>query len=232
MDTLSNTLFFTIDDWYMVAPIGYLMGSIPFGYLLTKIFLKSDIREVGSGNIGATNVLRTGKTGLAFFTLLFDALKGAVAIYILLAFNFPEPVLDSEHLEFGALYSKALFIGFFVMVGHCFPIWLNFNGGKGVATTFGVLFAAVPWAGFLAAVTWGIVAGFTRYSSLAALSAVALTPLFTFIYYGAAPAIITILIAVLVIWRHKENIQRLSAGTESKIGAKKKETDEPAADTE
>lgn len=205
-----------------MALMSYLVGSIPFGLILTKFFLKRDIREIGSGNIGATNVLRSGNKTLAIATLILDALKGvcAISLFYFSITHAPNPAMN------------ALLCGLFAILGHCFPVWLKFKGGKGVATTFGVLFAAVPWAGFLAAVTWGIVAGFSRYSSLAALSAVALTPIFTFIYYGAAPAIITIMIAVLVIWRHKENIQRLTAGTESKIGAKKKEQNEPAADSE
>lgn len=199
----------------------YLLGSIPFGLLLSKLFLKKDIREIGSGNIGATNVLRSGSKTLAIITLLLDFSKG----FWLVSFQFLT-------YSGSGLSSFLLMIGSFAILGHCFPIWLKFKGGKGVATTFGVLFAAVPWVGFLAAVTWGIVAGFTRYSSLAALSAVALTPLFTFIYYGAAPAIIPVLIGLLVFWRHKENIQRLMAGTESKIGSKKKDQNEPTADTE
>lgn len=224
--------------------IAYLIGSIPFGLILTKSFTKTDIRSIGSGNIGATNVLRSGRKDLAFLTLLLDFFKGYSALFILyfllLASHFGHLAKDifelNPFLSGTSILSLPnvllLFLPLFPILGHCFPVWLKFKGGKGVATTFGVLLAAVPWAGFLAAVTWGIVAGFTRYSSLAALSAVALTPLFTFIYYGAAPAIITILIALLVIWRHKENIQRLSTGTESKIGSKKKDKNEPAADTE
>lgn len=203
---------------------GYLIGSIPFGLILTKLFLKQDVREIGSGNIGATNVLRTGNKSLAAITLLLDLLKGFLAVYF---------YLGAGEYFFGENFDPfPISAGLFAIIGHCFPVWLKFKGGKGVATTFGVLLAAVPWAGFLAAVTWGIVAGFTRYSSLAALSAVALTPFFSFIYYGIGPAIFTLLIALLVIWRHKENIQRLSAGTESKIGDKKKDKNEPAADTE
>jgi len=211
---------FLVSLWPYILS-AYLMGSIPFGLLLSKLFGKGDIREIGSGNIGATNVLRTGSKGLALATLLLDFAKSIVPIIVFYQIN----KIDTPH-------DIAVLIGLFAILGHCFPIWLKFKGGKGVATTFGVLFAAVPWAGFLAAVTWGIVAGFSRYSSLAALSAVALTPLFTFIYYGPAPAIITVLIGLLVFWRHKENIQRLMAGTESKIGSKKKDQNEPTADTE
>ena len=203
---------------------GYLIGSIPFGLILTKLFLKKDVREIGSGNIGATNVLRTGNKTLAAITLLLDLLKGVLAVYV---------YLGTGEYFFGENFDPfPISAGLFAILGHCFPIWLKFKGGKGVATTFGVLFVAVPWAGFLAAVTWGIVAGFARYSSLAALSAIAMTPLFSFIYYGIGPTIFTAMIALLVFWRHKENIQRLMAGTESKIGSKKKDQNEPTADTE
>jgi glycerol-3-phosphate acyltransferase PlsY len=194
----------------------YLCGSIPFGLLISKIFKLGDIRKIGSGNIGATNVLRAGSKKLALTTLILDLLKGAIPTYFL-SYDF-----DANYggKGCGPDYATTL-IGLFAVLGHCFPVWLKFKGGKGVATTFGVLFAAVPWAGFIAAVTWGIVAGFSRYSSLSALSAVAIAPLVTFIYYGAAPAGITVLIAALVFWRHKDNIKRLTAGTEPKIGAKK-----------
>lgn len=185
----------------------YLIGSIPFGLLLTSLFGKGDIRKIGSGNIGATNVLRTGSKPLAVATLLLDFLKSVVPVVT-------TSLLIRTDTDLHDLY---LIIGFFAILGHCFPVWLKFKGGKGVATTFGVLFAAVPWAGFIAAVTWGIVAGFTRYSSLAALCAVSIAPVVTLIYYGPMPAGVTVLFAVLVIWRHKDNIKRLMDGTESKI---------------
>lgn len=207
----------------LIFLFGYLIGSIPFGLILTKIFTKQDIRNIGSGNIGATNVLRTGNKFLALATLLLDASKGALAIMLVF------PTLTNNYFGHDFFVFCALIIGSGAIVGHCFPVWLKFKGGKGVATTFGVLLAAVPWAGFIAAVTWGIVAGFSRYSSLSALCAVAITPLVTFIYYGAMPASMTVLIAALVIWRHKDNIKRLMAGTEPKIGAKK-DTDEPTAE--
>ncbi len=180
--------------------IAYLIGSIPFGLLLTKIFVKKDLREIGSGNIGATNVLRTGHKGLALATLLLDAAKGVAAILLL---------------------GGNLYVGLAAIIGHCFPVWLKFKGGKGVATTFGVLVIALPWVAFVAASTWGMMLGFFRISSLAALSAAAIVPLAALLLYGAVPALITLLIAALVIWRHKENIQRLLAGTEPKIGDKK-----------
>jgi len=224
----------------------YLLGSIPFGLVLTKTFSKTDLTKIGSGNIGATNVLRTGSKKLAIATLILDFLKGFASVATLSLFMLYFTKTDNSHLgeaflnvtfsEFTDKYAHLyLCVGFFAIIGHCFPVWLKFKGGKGVATTFGVLFAAVPWAGFIAAVTWGIVAGFSRYSSLSALSAVAITPLVTFIYYGPMPAVITVLIAALVFWRHKDNIKRLMAGTESKIGTKKdsmKAQDAPEPKTE
>ena len=202
----------------------YLIGSVPFGLLLAKLFTKTDITKIGSGNIGATNVLRTGHKFAAALTLFCDILKGALCVLI--------GQIAQLALTNGGSSGLLLFIGLIGILGHCFPVWLKFKGGKGVATTFGVLFAAVPWAGFIAAVTWGIVAGFSRISSLAALSAMAIVPLVTLIYYGAIPAVMTVLIAALVFWRHKDNIKRLMAGTESKIGggkSEKKDKDEPAA---
>ncbi|MCB1721700.1 MAG: glycerol-3-phosphate 1-O-acyltransferase PlsY [Alphaproteobacteria bacterium] len=191
--------------------LGYFIGSIPFGLLLTRLSGLGDIRNIGSGNIGATNVLRTGNKFLALLTLLLDAGKGAALIAAIYFYQ--------GTASFATL--PVMLSGCGAILGHCFPVWLKFKGGKGVATTFGVLFAAVPWTGFIAAVTWGIVAGFSRYSSLSALSAVAIAPLVTFIYYGPMPAGITVLIAALVIWRHKDNIKRLMAGTEPKIGDNK-----------
>lgn len=186
--------------------LAYLIGSIPFGLILTKIFMQKDIRSIGSGNIGATNVLRTGNKLLAFFTLLLDAIKGVVAILLL-----------SIMLPFGA---APIAIGLFAILGHCFPVWLKFKGGKGVASALGVFLVAVPFSGLVACAVWGIVAGFFRISSLAALAAMAIVPLATFLIYGASPAVVTIVIALLIFWRHKDNIQRLVKGEEPKIGGR------------
>lgn len=184
----------------------YIIGSIPFGFMLTKLFSKQDIREIGSGNIGATNVLRTGNKLLALLTLLFDASKGALAIFFL-------PLV----LPYGA---TPIAIGLLAIIGHCFPIWLKFKGGKGVATTLGVLLAAVPFAGLAACGVWLAAAFAFKISSLAALIAIGSAPIVVFFIYGGAPAVVCALIAALVFWRHKENIQRLLKGTEPKIGAK------------
>lgn len=190
--------------------IAYLIGSIPFGFILSMLFGHGDIRQIGSGNIGATNVLRTGNKALAALTLILDGGKGAVAVVILsLLFQAP-----------------AMLVGLFAILGHCFPVWLKFKGGKGVASTIGVLLAAAPWTGILVCVTWGIVAGFFYYSSLAALSALALSPVFTVIFYGPVPALVNVLISALVFWRHRENIQRLMKGTEPKIFQKQESENE------
>ncbi|MCB1562617.1 MAG: glycerol-3-phosphate 1-O-acyltransferase PlsY [Alphaproteobacteria bacterium] len=199
--------------------VGYLVGSVPFGLILARLFGYGDIRKIGSGNIGATNVLRTGNKALAAATLILDAGKGAIPIFLLAFFviqDTPDPAVSEDFYNV-----MALSFGFGAILGHCFPVWLKFKGGKGVATTLGVLLVATPWAGFVAVCTWGIVAGFFRISSLAALCAVAIAPLAAFLIYGPMPGIITILIALLVFWRHKGNIDRLLKGEEPKIGAGK-----------
>jgi glycerol-3-phosphate acyltransferase PlsY len=186
---------------------GYLLGSIPFGLVVTRLGGAGDIRQVGSGNIGATNVLRTGRKDLALLTLLGDGGKGIVAV--LLARHF-----------FGE--TAAALAGGAAFLGHLFPVWLGFKGGKGVATFFGVMLTAAWPVGVMAAITWLAVAALMRLSSLAALTAVALAPLFAFATDQAPPMVVlAAFIAVLVFVRHKDNIARLRTGTEPKIGAKK-----------
>ncbi|WP_296173169.1 glycerol-3-phosphate 1-O-acyltransferase PlsY [uncultured Brevundimonas sp.] len=197
----------------LVAIGGYLLGSIPFGVVLTRAAGAGDVRNIGSGNIGATNVLRTGRKDLAIATLILDAGKGAIALLI------------ARHLfgeTAGAIAGGAAFMG------HLFPVWLGFKGGKGVATFFGLILAACWPLGLLAAATWLIVAFALRYSSLAALVAAALTPLYALLPLPMlglpAPAsilILAIFTAVLIYIRHHENIARLLKGAEPKIGAKK-----------
>ena len=225
---LSIILFFCI--------AAYLLGSIPFGLIVTKLFLKKDIREIGSGNIGATNVLRTGSKFSAVFTLSCDFLKGVTAIvlgaFLLKEYNIIacKKLFDAGIGCFSFVVANApletdkfLYLGLLAIIGHCFPIWLKFKGGKGVATTLGVLLAAVPFAGLAACGIWLASAFAFKISSLAALIAIGITPIIAFFIYGAAPAGICALIALLVFWRHKENIQRLLKGEEPKIGAKKDE---------
>lgn len=186
---------------------GYLLGSIPFGLVVTRLGGAGDIRQVGSGNIGATNVLRTGRKDLALLTLIGDGGKGIVAV--LLARHF-----------FGE--TAAAIAGGAAFLGHLFPVWLGFKGGKGVATFFGVMLTAAWPVGVMAAITWLAVAALMRLSSLAALTAVALAPFFALATDQATPMVVlAAFMAVLVFIRHKDNIARLRQGTEPKIGAKK-----------
>lgn len=197
----------------LVAIGGYLLGSIPFGVILTRAAGAGDVRNIGSGNIGATNVLRTGRKDLAIATLILDAGKGAVALLI------------ARHLfgeAAGAIAGGAAFMG------HLFPVWLGFKGGKGVATFFGLILAACWPLGLMAAATWLIVAFALRYSSLAALVAAAATPFYALLPLAMlglpAPTpilILAIFTAVLIYIRHHENIARLLKGAEPRIGAKK-----------
>jgi glycerol-3-phosphate acyltransferase PlsY len=182
--------------------LGYLLGSIPFGLLLTRAAGLGDIRNVGSGNIGATNVLRTGRKGLAAATLILDALKGAAAV--LLA------------AELGHLPAVAAAAG--AVLGHMFPVWLSFKGGKGVATTLGVMWGLSWLVGAVACVAWLLVALLFRYSSLAALIAVAIAAIAAWFVTDARSAILLTLLVPLVWARHHANIARLLNGTEPKIG--------------
>ncbi len=184
--------------------LGYLVGSIPFGLLITRAAGLGDVRSIGSGNIGATNVLRTGRKELAALTLLLDALKGAVVVWIAAQWG--------EHAAIAA--------GFGAFIGHLFPVWLSFKGGKGVATYLGVLLG-LAWQGFVAfAVVWLAVAFLTRYSSLAGLIAAITTPIFLFLFGAESVAIPLAVMSALIVWKHRANIERLLAGTEGKIGAK------------
>ena len=183
------------------AAIGYLLGSVPFGLVLTRLAGLGDIRQIGSGSIGATNVLRTGSKALAALTLAFDALKGSAAALI------------------GGAWSEeaALAGGAAVVIGHMFPVWLGFRGGKGVATALGVLLVIAWKVTVLAALLWLATAAVFRYSSLAALVAAAACIVLAALLVDPERAWLIALIAVLVILRHHENIRRLLAGTESRI---------------
>jgi glycerol-3-phosphate acyltransferase PlsY len=188
----------------LLTILAYLLGSIPFGLLLTRAAGLGDIRAIGSGNIGATNVLRTGNKKLAAATLVLDGFKGALAVLIARHFGPPAP----------------LCAGLAVLLGHLFPVWLGFKGGKGVATGLGVLLAEVFPVGAIACATWLVVAFLLRMSSAAALSAFAIAPLAALAFGHGHLAILALLIAALVFWKHGANIARLRAGTEPRIGAK------------
>jgi glycerol-3-phosphate acyltransferase PlsY len=184
--------------------LGYLFGSIPFGLLLTRAAGLGDIRAIGSGNIGATNVLRTGRRGLAAATLLLDAAKGAAAVLLARALAGPD---------------AALWAGLGAVLGHTFPVWLSFRGGKGVATGYGVLIAAAWPVGLLAGAVWLVMAKLSRLSSASALTSFALAPVLALLLADRASALMALAIAVLIFIRHHANIRRLLAGTEPRIGA-------------
>lgn len=189
----------------LVALLAYLLGSIPFGVLITRIMGLGDLRQIGSGNIGATNVLRTGNKGAAAATLILDAAKGAVAVLLARAFV----AEDAAQL--------AAFTSF---LGHLFPVWLGFKGGKGVATFIGTLLALAWPVGLAVCATWAATAAITRISSLAALVAAASSTLWMFGFGHGRLLVLGIILTLLVYWKHAANIARLNAGTEPKIGQK------------
>src|SRR5512144_659411 len=186
--------------------VGYLLGSIPFGLVLTKLAGTEDLRSIGSGNIGATNVLRTGRKGLAAATLLGDALKGTLAVIIAGYFGGPD---------------AAMLAALGAFLGHLFPVWLKFRGGKGVAVYIGVLIGLFWPAAVVFCVIWLTTAVVTRYSSLAALVASVITPIFLWWFGHLALASLFAVLTLLLFYMHRENIKRLQAGTEGQIGAKK-----------
>jgi glycerol-3-phosphate acyltransferase PlsY len=185
--------------------VGYFMGSIPFGLILTRLAGLGDVRDIGSGNIGATNVLRTGNKGLAAATLLLDAGKAAAAVLIVRYFvPFPEMV--------------SFLAGMAAFIGHLFPVWLRFKGGKGVAAYIGVMLATNWIVGLLFCFVWLFLAWTRKFSSLAAMTAAATAPIFAFIWSGVELAAIAALMSVLLIYKHQPNIRRLIEGTEPRIG--------------
>ena len=182
--------------------LGYLLGSVPFGLILTRLAGLGDVRQIGSGNIGATNVLRTGNKGLAAATLVLDALKGTLAVLIGWRFG--------EHAALAAALAATL--------GHCFPVWLRFKGGKGVATFLGVLLGLHWPTVVIAAAVWLATALATRYSSLSAFIASLAAPIALFVYGEPQMAGTTLLLTALIWVRHRDNLKRLLAGDEAKIG--------------
>lgn len=209
-----DTAFWTFPlPYYLAAAVlGYMLGSIPFGLVITKLSGLGDIRNIGSGNIGATNVLRTGRKDLAAATLLLDGGKGTVAALL------------------GAYYGPdiMLVMAFAAFIGHLFPVWLRFNGGKGVATYLGVMLGVAWPIGIFACLTWLAMAAIFRYSSLSALVAAALSPVAAWIFISPEVGVLGIAMAVLVFIRHHQNIARLLKGDEPKIGKKKDAGGAPA----
>ena len=212
----------TFDD-VLAVPVcllGYLLGSIPFGLLLTRAAGLGDIRAIGSGNIGATNVLRAGSKGLGAATFLLDVLKGASAVWmgalLSTALAIPAPQRDIEGLA--ALCA---------VLGHMFPVWLGFWGGKGVATGFGVFLVAAPIAALAAIAVFAVVLALSRYVSLASILGAASFPAFAWFLEPNSRSVfffcVMVGVAALVIFKHRQNIRRLAAGTEPRLGARKPE---------
>jgi glycerol-3-phosphate acyltransferase PlsY len=208
----------------IAALTGYLLGSIPFGLVVTRLAGLGDIRTIGSGNIGATNVLRTGRRDLALATLLLDAGKAGFAYWIIVWAMSLYGETAGLNIYPGTLHTMGLIAGASAFVGHCYPVWLKFKGGKGVATYIGLLLASMFPVGAGFGVTWLLTALVFRMSSLAALVATAITP---FLAWWLNPDgdgwIITGALAVLIYWRHRANIARILNGAEPKIGQKAKE---------
>jgi len=203
--------------------VGYLVGSIPFGLIFTRIAGYGDVRKIGSGNIGATNVLRTGNKGLAAATLLFDALKGTAAVVLgpLAASLFLDTDASRSGIETALALAPAAYVaGVAAFLGHVFPIWLGFRGGKGVAVYIGVLIGLVWPAALVFCGIWLGVAAATRYSSLSALASSFVTPFAAFYFQNATAGAVAAIMSITLIVKHRANIQRLIAGAEPKIGAK------------
>lgn len=203
---------------FLIAAVAYLLGSIPTGYLLVRLFRHEDIRAVGSGNIGATNVLRSVGKGLGGATFLLDMLKGCAAVWV-------GGLLGTLLLPSAPLRSMQALAALFAVFGHMFPIWLKFRGGKGVATGFGVFLVAAPWAALAAISVFGLVLFFSRYVSLASILGAAGFPVFAyFLATGPRPPVfiaVQCAVALLIIIKHHQNIRRLLSGTESRFGAPK-----------
>lgn len=216
-----------MEPYLIAAGTAYFLGSIPFGYILVRLFLKQDIRTTGSGNIGATNVARSGAKGLALATLLLDAGKGALAVII--AQMFGARVLEryspiTQPISQSIAYITAL-AALFAVAGHIFPVWLKFKGGKGVATAVGAFSVLAPKAVLVVVIIFAVVLALFRYVSLASMAAAALFPFVAYLLYRhmRSPYISAAMSAAcaLIITKHHQNIRRLIAGTENRFGAKK-----------
>ena len=215
---MDNMLIDLVIPLTLMGLFAYLIGSVPFGLVLCKIAGYGDIRQMGSGGIGATNVLRNSNKLLALLTLILDAGKGAFVVYLIDAFviieeSIPEFPVDPH-------YMLMCGVGFMAILGHNFPVWLHFKGGKGVATTFGTIIILSPMVALACFATWLGVAVITRYSSLPALVAFTLSPVWAYLMGNMELSVTLVLLAILGFWQHRENIQRLRDGTESKIGKK------------
>lgn len=204
----------SLSSWspWVATVVAYLLGSLSFAVIVSRVMGLDDPRSYGSGNPGATNVLRSGNKTAAVLTLIFDALKGYVPVLLV--------GLYGERYGLGE--GSVALVGVAAFIGHLWPVFFRFQGGKGVATAAGVLLAFNPWLGLALLLTWVAVAVLFRYSSLAALVAAVLAPVYQLIGWGSSPvAAATAVMSVLLVWRHAPNIQKLLAGTESRLGSKK-----------
>ena len=208
---LESIISVTSLSYIAVLTIGYFLGSIPFGLVITRCAGLGDIRKIGSGNLGATNVLRTGKKKLALLTLLLDAGKGGIAI-VIVNHIFHDSGKDAEF---------SIFAGIAAVIGHNFPVWMRFQGGKGVATTLGILLVIAWPVGLATCITWVIVAAISRYSSLSAIISLVASPFYALYLDREEVFVLASFLAILVIVRHHENIRKLITGREQKIGATK-----------
>ena len=195
----------------LAAVAAYLIGSLSFAVIISRLMGLNDPRSYGSGNPGATNVLRSGNKTAAILTLVFDALKGFVPVLLVVLFG----------RRYGLGEGTAAIVGVAAFLGHLWPVFFRFKGGKGVATAAGVLFALNPWLGLATLASWIIIAAFFRYSSLASLVAAVFAPFYQLLIWGGGPiAIAAGVMGLLLVWRHSANIAKLLAGTESKLGRK------------
>ena len=195
----------------LAALAGYLIGSLSFAVIISRLMGLSDPRSYGSGNPGATNVLRSGNKAAAILTLVFDALKGYVPVLAVLVWG----------PRYGLEEGTAALVGLAAFLGHLWPVFFRFEGGKGVATAAGVIFALNPLLGVATLATWAIIAWFSRYSSLAAIVSAAFAPIYQLLIWEAGPtALALIIMGLLLVWRHQANIKKLLAGTESRLGQK------------
>ena len=200
--------------------LAYLIGSLSFAVIVSRLMGLSDPRSYGSGNPGATNVLRSGNKAAALLTLVFDALKGFVPVWLALALQ----------ARFGWGETTVGFVGLAAFLGHLWPVFFRFQGGKGVATAAGVLMALNPLLGLATLATWLIVAAFTRYSSLAAIVSALFAPFYQLLIWDASPMVLPMAVmSLLLVWRHSANIRKLLAGTESRLGQKAAVPPAPAA---
>jgi len=204
----------------LVVVLAYLLGSIPTGFLLMRFFRKQDIRTLGSGNIGATNVLRSGAKGLGAATFLLDMLKGCCAVWL-------GAVLAPHLLPDWSLRNVEALAALCAVLGHMFPVWLGFKGGKGVATGFGVFLVAAPWAALAAITVFALILGISRFVSLGSILGAASFPIFAwFLVTGEKPVFFLVVqatVALLIIVKHHQNVRRLFAGTESRLGSHRAE---------